>query len=137
MIQAHLFFTGISLNCCGVQGEHVLLCQRHQNNTFEATASHLHQTECNTTTVKRTEPGSITNQPPWQTPPTNTFPTQSSLVKLIEPQQELALLPPGLAEQHRPRTRNMEMWQWGTLSVGIVGWVGVGLGGLRHFFQPE
>lgn len=33
--------------------------------------------------------------------------------------------------------RTMEMWQWGTLSVGIVRWVGVGLGGLRHFFQPE
>lgn len=34
-------------------------------------------------------------------------------------------------------SRTMEMWQWGTLSVGIVRWVGVGLGGLRHFFQPE
>jgi len=31
--------------------------------------------------------------------------------------------------------RNVEMWQWGMLSVGMVGWVGVGLGDLRALFQ--
>ena len=35
------------------------------------------------------------------------------------------------------RSRTMEMWHWGTWSMGAVGWVGVGLGDLSGLFQPE
>ncbi len=31
----------------------------------------------------------------------------------------------------------MEMWHLGTWSVGVVGWVGVGLEDLRGLSQPE
>jgi len=34
-------------------------------------------------------------------------------------------------------SRSMGIWHWGTWSVGILVWVGVGLGGLRALLQPE
>ena len=30
-----------------------------------------------------------------------------------------------------------QQWHWGTWAVGMVGWVGLGLGDLRGLFQPE
>jgi len=46
---------------------------------------------------------------------------------------------PGRWWGHRPWRcpRAMEMWYWGMWSVGMVGWVGVGLGELGGLFQPS
>jgi len=46
---------------------------------------------------------------------------------------------PGRWWGHHPWrcSRTMEMWHWGTWSVGMVGWVGVGLDHLRGLFQLQ
>ena len=46
---------------------------------------------------------------------------------------------PGRWCSHHPWrcSRTVWMWHWGMWSVGMVGWVGVGLGDLRGHFYPE